>query len=363
MSESHRYCAAMENHFHAAENEEGYASRRRHIETKRIWNRIRDDNRVVTIPVVVHNVYNKRSEKISDSQIKRQIEILNEDFRAKNIDIKKTPKNFRKLIADPRIEFALATVNPLGEFTTGIVRQKTSIKSFPQASVPQGKDSTPYIDKELKSLVTGSPAWPNDDYLNIWVCNMNLNPLGYAAFPGGASWKDGIVIDVKCFGISKNNDKRYNKGRTSTHEIGHYLDLLHIWGDGKPSCNRSDNVNDTPSQKYFNFGKPTYPSISCNNGPDGDLFMNYMDLVDDSAMFMFTKGQIKRMRDTLFGVRSSLLFSSGLGEKAIKPDFESLLFANVEETTGSKKNLYYDGVDWVKGQSIAQKLELYKNNQ
>ena len=349
----------MENHFHAVDSERGYPNRRRQIETKRIWDRVRDDNRVVTIPVVVHIVYNKASENISESQIKKQIEILNEDFRARNSDRKKTPKNFKQLIADARIEFALADTNPSGEATSGIIRTKTSIKSFPKAKVPSGKSNTPYIEAELKRKDTGSAAWPNDDYLNIWVCNMNFDPLGFATFPGASSWRDGVVVDVKCFGVSKKNNKNFNKGRTCTHEVGHYLDLIHIWGDGGNSCNRSDNVNDTPNQQKENYGKPKYPSVSCKNGPDGDLFMNYMDYVDDAAMFMFTKGQVKRMRSSLFGVRSSLLSSSGLGGGAERTDFAGLLSQNIKNSLGSTNGMYFDGVDWVNRKSILQSSKSY----
>ena len=159
---------------------------------------------------------------------------------------------------------------------------------------------------------TGSVAWPRDEYLNIWVCNMARKPLGFAAFPGAAAWRDGVVIDCSCFGASGTARPAFDLGRTAVHEVGHWLDLLHIWGDDGNLCTQSDNVVDTPNQAGPNTRTPTYPSLSCNNAPHGDLFVNYMDYVDDVAMVMFTRGQVARMRATLQRRRASLLLSQGL---------------------------------------------------
>src|SRR5262249_21192912 len=107
----------------------------------------------------------------------------------------------------------------------------------------------------------------------------------------------------------------FNLGRTTTHEIGHWLNLRHIWGDDENeanTCSGSDLVDDTPNQAIMNFGKPKFPHISCKNGPNWDMFMNYMDYTDDDSMFMFTLGQSVRMDGTLFDTRKSLLTSNGL---------------------------------------------------
>ena len=142
--------------------------------------------------------------------------------------------------------------------------------------------------------------------MNLWVCKLGGGLLGYAAFPGGAANVDGVVITYTAFGNTGTAAAPFDKGRTATHEIGHWLDLRHIWGDDCPSgdqCAGSDSVADTPNQECSNAGCPTFPKISCANDPDGDLFMNYMDYTDDACMFMFTSGQSVRMDAALDGAR------------------------------------------------------------
>ncbi|MCL4540693.1 MAG: M43 family zinc metalloprotease, partial [Bacteroidetes bacterium] len=129
---------------------------------------------------------------------------------------------------------------------------------------------------------------------------------GYAQFPGGPAPTDGVAILNTAFGTTGTAAAPYNMGRTATHEVGHYLNLRHIWGD-EPECGADDFVEDTPLQADANFGKPKFPHISCNNGPNGDMFMNYMDYVDDDTMFMFTVGQVNRMHAALETMRSSFL--------------------------------------------------------
>ena len=187
----------------------------------------------------------------------------------------------------------LATRDPAGRPTNGIVRKRTNIQKFPQASAPPNQLTT-YISRELMLGETGSVAWPAESYLNISVCNMGSNPLGFAAFPGSPARRDGVVIDYRCFGASGTAAAPFDLGRTATHEVCHWLDLLHIWGDDKGLCTQSDNVGDTPNQGGPNGGMPSFPSISCNNAPDGDLFMNYMDYVDDAAMCMFTHPSLSK---------------------------------------------------------------------
>jgi hypothetical protein len=141
--------------------------------------------------------------------------------------------------------------------------------------------------------------------LNIWVCTLGGGLLGYAQFPGGPLATDGVVILNTAFGTSGTATAPFNRGRSATHEIGHWLNLRHIWGDTE-HCEGTDFVTDTPNAKQPNFGKPTFPHVSCSNGPNGDMFMNYMDYTDDDSMFMFTAGQVTRMSATLDGPRSSL---------------------------------------------------------
>ena len=248
---------------------------------------------VITIPVVVHVVYQTETENISEAQITSQIESLNKDFRAKNEDLSKVPAPFKELIGDAGIEFVLATEDPEGKPTKGITRTKTTRKSFAS-------------DDAVKSaLLGGVDAWPAETYLNIWVCTLQGGLLRYSQFPGGPKKTDGVVVFNVVFGTTGTAKAPFDKGRSLTGGIGLYLNLRHIWGD-KNDGTGTDLVADTPPQLGPNFGKPTFPHISMNNAPDGDLFMNFMDYVDDDAMYMFTKGQVERMRQTLQVARNRL---------------------------------------------------------
>jgi len=249
---------------------------------------------VTVIPVVVHVVYKTSQQNISDEQIKSQIDVLNQDYRMKNTDVSSVPSPFTPLVADARVEFKLATKDPNGQTTDGIVRKQTNASGFGH-------------DDSVKSAATGgADAWPADKYLNIWVCQLTGGLLGYAQFPGGSAGTDGVVILHSAFGTCGTAAAPFNLGRTATHEIGHWLNLRHIWGDDGNGCNGSDFVDDTPNQGGPNYDSPAFPHITCNNGPNGDLFMNYMDYVDDVAMFMFTAGQVDRMQACLDGDRNTI---------------------------------------------------------
>ncbi len=251
---------------------------------------------VMSIPVVVHVIHRTAAEKISVSQVKSQIASLNKDFRAKNPDRSKTPAAFKSLVTDARIEFKLATKDPDGKKTTGITYTNTSQSSFS------------HIDDDMKFKgLGGADAWDTSRFLNIWICTLGGGLLGYAQFPGGPPDTDGVVIRNTAFGTQGTATAPFNKGRTATHEVGHFLNLSHIWGEGRIStCSDSDFVDDTPNQFDKHYGTPMFPQISCTNGPDGDMFMNYMDYVDDAAMFMFTCEQVARMKATLAGPRNTL---------------------------------------------------------
>lgn len=250
---------------------------------------------VVTIPVVVHVVYQEEAQNIADEQILSQITVLNQDFRALNPDISNVPEPFQALIGDARIEFALAVRDPQGQTTSGITRTKTN---------------TPACSTDAAVKTTskgGADPWDSERYLNIWVCNLTGGVLGYAQFPGGPRETDGVVINFTAFGTIGTARAPYHKGRVSTSIVGRYLNLSQIWGEsGASSCSGSDNVADTPNQLGPNYGKPTFPQISCENGPHGDLFMNFMDYVDGDSMVMFTKGQVVRMHETLANQRTGL---------------------------------------------------------
>jgi hypothetical protein len=249
---------------------------------------------VTTVPVVVHVVFGNDEENISDEQVRSQIDVLNQDFRATNADVNTVPAPFAPLVADARIQFELATTDPGGAPSAGITRTQTSVGSFT-------------IDDKVKSAASGgADPWPSHRYLNIWVCQLG-NLLGYASLPGVVGGpRDGVVIAHHAFGTTGTARAPFNLGRTTTHEIGHWLNLRHIWGDDGAECNGDDFIDDTPNQAGANFGTPAFPQVTCDNGPNGDLFVNYMDYVDDAVMVMFTHGQVARMQVGLDWDRPSI---------------------------------------------------------
>lgn len=282
-----------------------YAERLQEIEEftqEWIANNPGGERAVVTIPVVVHVVYNTTSENISDSRILSQIDVLNEDFRRLNADASETPSYWTSIAADCEIEFCLATKDPSGASTTGITRTSTTKTSFSTTA------------NEMKFSTYGHAIWDRSKYLNIWVCDISGGILGYAQFPGGSASTDGVVIDYVYMGVGGSGASPYDLGRTTTHEVGHWLNCYHIWGDDGTSCSGSDSVSDTPNQADENYGCPSAGSrVSCSNGPNGDMFQNYMDYTDDACMNLFTAGQKSRMQ-ALFstgGSRASLASSDG----------------------------------------------------
>lgn len=253
---------------------------------------------VIVIPVVIHVLYNSSFHNISDAQVYSQIDVLNADFRRKNTDASNTPSIFLPVAADVEVEFCVAHQTPTGTWTNGITRTYTSKTSFDLNTDDAKFDSKGGID-----------AWDRNKYLNLWVVpEIKDGPsggiLGYAQFPGGPASTDGVVIGYRYFGNTGSVSSPYNKGRTATHEVGHWLSLFHIWGDDNGSCSGSDQVSDTPNQADYNSNCPTFPHPSCGN--TSDMFMNYMDYTDDQCMNIYTQGQKQRMLATLNGTRSSL---------------------------------------------------------
>ncbi|QYF95863.1 zinc metalloprotease [Massilia sp. PAMC28688] len=302
-----RKCATMAVHRRLLSTMPDYARARDRIENQaRLYEtgaRTAERTGITRIPVVVHVVWNTAQQNISVAQINSQIDVLNRDFRRTNADVNTTPAPFLPLATDARIEFYLAHTDPAGNSTTGIERRQTSIAQFSD-------------DDLVKSSAAGGlDAWPAADYLNIWVCQLGGGLLGYAQFPGGPAATDGVVVTHTGFGTNGTAAAPFNLGRTTTHEIGHWLNLNHIWGDDGTGCGGSDNVGDTPNQGGANTGAPTFPRVSCSNGPNGDMYMNYMDYVDDRAMVMFSAGQVARMQACLDGPRRTI----GLGAGATRP--------------------------------------------
>lgn len=203
--------------------------------------------------------------------------VLNDDFRKANNDANQVPSEFAGVAADSEITFSLA----------GVFRHSDSRTSWG-------------TNDAVKSAYP--PVTPST-HLNIWVCNIGGGILGYAQFPGGNPDTDGVVVSPQYFGTTGYVSAPFDGGRTLTHEVGHYLNLRHIWGDGR--CNRDDFVADTPKSDRPNYGCPTYPTSHCRSN---DMTMNYMDYVNDDCMYMFTEGQKARMR---------ALFAAGGGRASI----------------------------------------------
>jgi hypothetical protein len=227
-------------------------------------------NGKIEIPVVVNVLYRTAAENISATQIQSQIDVLNKDFNALNSDYNSVPALFSGVKANVGITFVLDQ----------IVRKSTT------------KTSWGTNDAMKKTSKGGLAPISPTTKLNLWVCTIGGGILGYAQFPGGSSATDGVAIDSKYVGLSGSANAPYNLGRTATHEVGHWMNLRHIWGDA--TCG-SDLVSDTPTHNTANYGVPVYPHYSTCTGTPVEMTMNYMDYTDDNAMYMFSTGQKSRM--------------------------------------------------------------------
>ncbi|UTA66182.1 M43 family zinc metalloprotease [Emticicia sp. 21SJ11W-3] len=254
---------------------------------------------VIRIPVVVHIVHNQadgsiRNNNIPDEQVFSQIKVLNEDYRRKQGTL---GFNTNPVGADIKIEFFLASKDPNGNPTSGITRHYTSTASF---SLISDADRT-----RLSNL----GYWDSNKYLNIWVTTFRSPYIGYAEFPyaetvDGLSEQaneniDGVFIDYRVFGKKSgtNTSGLYSMGRTTTHEIGHWLGLIHTWGD--EYCG-TDYVADTPpTSESNNSAFCTDKFSNCSGTLTRNMIENYMDYTPDSCMNIFTVGQKDRMRAVL----------------------------------------------------------------
>ncbi len=226
----------------------------------------------LVIPVVVNVLYKTAAQNISQAQIQSQIDVLNQDFAASNSDYNNTPSIFQGVRSgDVQISFTLQSV----------VRKSTN------------KSSWSANDAMKKSAQGGiNPTNPTTT-LNLWVCNLGNTLLGYAQFPGGPSSTDGVVCDDNAFGNTGTAASPFNKGRTATHEVGHWMNLRHIWSDA--TCG-TDLVSDTPTHNTSNGGCPAYPHYNTCAGTPVEMTMNYMDYTYDACMYMFSAGQKTRMQ-------------------------------------------------------------------
>jgi Pregnancy-associated plasma protein-A len=291
-----RTCATMNVHRRLLNVSDDYRRARDEIETSTLAfaRRARVGRRaIVYIPTVFHVVHNTAAQNIDEEQIDSQLTVLNQDFRRLNSDVNQVPSVWQDLAGDARIAFHRARVDPQGRLTNGISRTQTNVTAFTDDDAVKSSDDG------------GADAWPADRYLNVWVCQLAGGLLGYAQFPGGPAETDGVVITHTGFGTTGTAAAPFDGGRTATHEIGHWLNLYHIWGDDGTGCGGTDEVDDTPNQAGSNTGCPSFPSITCDNDPNGDMWMNYMDYTDDACMVFFTEGQLERVEACLAGPRSS----------------------------------------------------------
>ena len=277
---------------------------------------LRNTDAVVTLPVVVHIIHDGDeigiSENIPDERILSQMQVLNDDFRrvpgTRGYD-ENTPGT------DVEIEFCLAQRDPDGNPTTGIVRHNL------------GRET--WNTENVETFMKPETAWDSSKYINIWVCRVggDLQMEGcYAFFPEGSGLdgleegqstaeSDGLVLSFRAFGSSDTfpattyipgNDK----GRTLTHEMGHFFGLRHIWGDGF-SCDATDYCHDTPPA--LNMNTFCNPADSCTADDQPDMIENYMDYTPDECKSVFTEGQKARMMTALHNAprRLALLSSNG----------------------------------------------------
>ncbi|MBL7741272.1 MAG: zinc metalloprotease [Chitinophagaceae bacterium] len=226
-------------------------------------------NGIIEIPVVFNVLYRTSAQNVSLTQLQSQIDVLNEDFSATNADYNLTSTYNSVKSGAIGVRFVLDAVN----------RRQTTKTSW---------STNDAMKKSAQGIAPTSPTTK----LNIWVCNMGGGILGYAQFPGGSSSTDGVVLDDNATGRTGTASAPFNKGRTATHEVGHWLNLRHIWGDA--TCG-NDQVSDTPLHNTANYGCPAAGHRSTCSGTPVEMTMNYMDYTDDACMYMFSLGQRTRM--------------------------------------------------------------------
>ena len=284
---------------------------------------------IFSLPVVVHVVYSNSLENISDAQVLSQIDVLNQDYRRTNSDKSLTAREFRNIAVDTGIEFCMASVDPQGRPTNGIDRVSLSGSPFKET----------FINEQIKP----STIWDPSRYFNIWVINIAEGVLGFAQFPMSSgltgipqlpatSQSDGVVINYFAFGTMGTATEPFNKGRTATHEIGHWLGLRHVWGDGP--CGVDDYCPDTPETLEANFGCPA-SVIGCNG--KRAMVQNFMEYTNDACMNLFTRDQRARMRTVLQNSprRASLLRSNAC--KAVVAPPKADFVADVQSGCGPLK--------------------------
>ncbi len=263
----------------------------------------------LTVPVVFHIVLPNPS-VVTDAQVQAQLDTLNKDYAGLNGDSVKIPSYFKSLFGHAGIQFCLARRTPDNKPTTGIVRYTTTQSSF----------ST--NDGVKHASTGGADAWNTSNYLNVWLCPLSGGLLGYSTFPNsGSASLQGVVIEYRS--LPGGAYTTYNQGKTMTHEIGHYFNLYHVWGDDNGACTGTDYVGDTPNQADATYGAHTgVLTDACSTTSPGIMYQNYMDYSDDGSMEMFTLQQVTRMLAAASAYRSSLFSSNGCTPLAL-PNYDA----------------------------------------
>lgn len=299
-------------------------------------------NIIITIPVVFHIIHSGQpigtGLNISAAQVQSQVDVLNECFRMKNADTALIPSWFLDRKADVQIEFCLATYEPNGSLaaTPGITRHNYS--------------NTNNFDTNIKPAT----QWDPTKYLNFWTTTLTNNILGYGTIPGLFPWnEDGVVLDYRRVGKAPDNPNAgvNDRGRTAVHEVGHWLGLFHTFQDScagmtPQTCNlQGDFICDTPPEKEATYGSPNLLQNTCNETPvdEKDMWMNYMDYVDDNQMHMFTKDQRTRMHATLLGYRSGIPSSLGCTNTADIFNYSGSVVDASDNTGVPSAKVLFDG--------------------
>ena len=212
---------------------------------------------VTVIPTVVHVVWNTTPQNITDAQIHSQIDVLNRDFRKTNATWSTCRRVFRPLSADARIEFVLATTDPAGNPTNGIIRTQTTTDVLQPTTTTSRRAASAAPTPGLPTRTSTSGCARSRGGL-----------LGYAQFPGGPAATDGVVIRTPPSATTGTAAAPFDLGRTATHEIGHWLNLRHIWGDDGNGCNGDDFVADTPNAPGPNIGHADVPARHVQQRPE-----------------------------------------------------------------------------------------------